>query len=258
MLSVDGICFSYRKHEVLKNISCSMNAGEVVSILGRNGSGKTTLLKTINGILKPQRGTVLVEGTPVFTMPSNEIAQTIGYVPQRSGGIRCTVFDAILLGRKPYIRWQVSSRDIEIVREIIEFMGLQEQILRDTSELSGGEFQKVLIARALAQEPKILLFDEPVNHLDIKNQIETLWHIREITNKLHIVTIIVIHDINLAMRFSDKYLLLKDGSVYAFGSREMMNEENIRAVFGIDVKITIIDKTPYVHPRINMFMCKKC
>jgi iron complex transport system ATP-binding protein len=231
-----------------------MNAGEVVSILGRNGSGKTTLLKTINRILKPHRGTVLVDGAPVFTMSNNEIAKTIGYVPQRSSGIRCTVFDAILLGRKPYIRWQVSSKDIEIVRGIIEFMGLQEHLLRDTSELSGGEFQKVLIARALAQEPKILLLDEPVNHLDIKNQIETLWHIREITNKLHIVTIIVIHDINLAMRFSDKYLFLKDGCVYAFGSREMMNEENIRQVFGIDVKITEIDSVPFINPCIKNFL----
>ncbi len=228
-----------------------MNAGDVVAILGRNGSGKTTLLKTINRILDPYRGTVLVDGSPVFTMSNNEIAKTIGYVPQRSSGIRCTVFDAILLGRKPHIKWQVTSKDIEIVREIIELMGLQQHLLRDTNELSGGEFQKVLIARALAQEPKILLLDEPVNHLDIKNQIETLWHIREITNKLHIVTIIVIHDINLSMRFSDKYLLLKDGCIYAFGGREIMNEQNIREVFGLDVKITIIDETPFVNPYIR-------
>jgi iron complex transport system ATP-binding protein len=251
MLSVDGICFSYRQHEVLKNISCSMNAGEVVSILGRNGSGKTTLLKTMNRILKPHRGTVLVEGASVFTMSNNEIAKTIGYVPQRASGIRCTVFDAILLGRKPYIRWQVSSKDIEIVRGIIEFVGLQEHILRDTTELSGGEFQKVLIARALAQEPKILLLDEPVNHLDIKNQIETLWHIRQITKKLNIVTVIVIHDINLAMRFSDQYLLLKNGCIHAFGSRVIMNEENMREVFGLDVKIAVIDKIPLVYPYIK-------
>jgi iron complex transport system ATP-binding protein len=133
-------------------------------------------------------------------------------------------------------------------------MGLQQHILRDTNELSGGEFQKVVIARALAQEPKILLLDEPVNHLDIKNQIETLLHIREITTKLHIVTIIVIHDINLSMRFSDKYLLLKDGSVYAFGSRQIINEQNIREVFGLDVKITEIDGSPFISPYIKKLL----
>jgi len=220
----------------------------VVTILGRNGSGKTTLLKTINRILKPCRGAVLVEGTPVMTMSNSDIAKTIGYVPQRSGGIRCTVFEAVLLGRKPHIRWQVSAGDLEIVREIISLMGLQENVMRDTTELSGGEFQKVLIARALAQEPKILLLDEPVNHLDIKNQIETLMHIREITDKLHIVSIIVLHDINLSLRFSDKYLLLKDGSIYAFGGREVINEQTIREVFGIDVMVSAIDDMPFVYP----------
>jgi iron complex transport system ATP-binding protein len=254
MLSVDGICFAYRKREVLKNISCNMNAGDVVAILGRNGSGKTTLLKTINRILKPSRGTVMVDGSSVFMMSNNEIARTIGYVPQRSSGIRCTVFDSILLGRKPHIKWRVTSKDIEIVRGIIDLMGLQQHLLRDTNELSGGEFQKVLIARALAQEPKILLLDEPVNHLDIKNQIETLLHLREITTKLHIVTIIVIHDINLSMRFSDKYLLLKDGSIYAFGSRQIINEQNIREVFGLDVKITEIDGSPFISPCIKKLL----
>jgi iron complex transport system ATP-binding protein len=251
MLFIDGICFAYQKREVLKDISCRMNTGNVIAILGRNGSGKTTLLKTINRILKPHRGTVLVNGAPVSVMSNNEIAKMIGYVPQRSSSVRCTVFDAVLLGRKPHIRWRVSSKDVDVVKGIIELMGLQQYLLRDTNELSGGEFQKVVIARALAQEPKILLLDEPVNHLDIKNQIETLYHIKEITTKLNIVTVIVIHDINLSMRFADKYLLLKDGLIYAFGGREVINEQNIWEVFGLDVKITMIDEIPFVNPSIR-------
>jgi iron complex transport system ATP-binding protein len=251
MLFIDGIYFAYQKREVLKNISCRMKAGNVIAVLGRNGSGKTTLLRTINRILKPCRGTVSINGAPVSMMSNNEIAKTIGYVPQRSSSVRCTVFDAVLLGRKPHIRWQVSSKDVDVVMGIIELMGLQQYLQRDTNELSGGEFQKVVIARALAQEPKILLLDEPVNHLDIKNQIETLCHIKEITTKLDIITVIVIHDINLSMRFADKYLLLKDGLVYAFGGREVIEEQNIREVFGLDVKITTIDETPFVNPSIK-------
>lgn len=249
MLRINGICFSYGKGDVLENISCNIGEGEVVAILGRNGSGKTTLLKTINRLLKPYRGTVVIGDILASTMSHKEISKIIGYVPQKSDSSRCTVFDAILLGRKPYIRWTVSERDIQIVKEMSELMGLQQQIMRNTTELSGGEFQKVIIARALAQEPKILLLDEPVNHLDIKNQIEALWHISDITKKLNIITMIVLHDLNMAMRFSDKYLLLKDGHIFAFGSQEVMNEKNIKEVFDISVHVMKINGATFLIPK---------
>lgn len=237
MIAVDGICFKYAQGDVLKDVSFQIEKGDIVSMLGVNGSGKSTLLKTLNRILKPHRGTVLIDAVDVQRMNGNLLASIIGYMPQKSNGVFCTVYEAVLLGRKPHIRWNVTEKDREKVNSILEIMGLEEFALRNTNELSGGELQKVIIARALAQEPTVLLLDEPINHLDIKNQIEVMTLIRDITKKLNIVTIVVMHDLNTALRFSDRFLMLKNGGVFAFGGREVMTPENLKEVYDINVII---------------------
>lgn len=248
MIIVDGLYFKYAQREVLKDVKFQIEKGNIVSILGVNGSGKSTLLKALNRILKPYRGTVLVDAVDVQKMSGNLLASIFGYMPQKSNGVFCTVYEAVLLGRKPHIKWNVTKKDEEKVFSVLKLMGLEDFAVRNTNELSGGELQKVIIARALAQEPSILLLDEPITHLDIKNQIDVMTVIRDITKKLNIITIVVIHDLNIALRFSDKFLLLKDGRIFASGDRSVVNTANIEDVFHLKTMIHSIKGIPIVIP----------
>ncbi|WP_423793116.1 ABC transporter ATP-binding protein [Methanocaldococcus indicus] len=237
ILSVDGVEFSYKSRKILNNIKFEVKRGEVVSILGVNGAGKSTLLKCINKILKPKKGTILIDNFDIDKLNNSELAKLVGYVPQKSEGNYMTVFDTVLLGRKPHIKWEVSERDIELTYKVLKLLDLEDYALRYTNELSGGELQKVIIARALVQEPKVLLLDEPTNNLDLKNQLEVMKIIKDVSKSKNIASIIVMHDLNLALRFSDKFIMLKDGYVYAYGGKEIITPENIKAVYGVDVII---------------------
>jgi iron complex transport system ATP-binding protein len=248
ILSVDDIEFSYKSKKILENVKFKVNRGDVVSILGVNGAGKSTLIKCINKILKPKQGTILIDNYNIDKLDNLEIAKKIGYVPQRADGNYMSVFDAVLLGRKPHIKWEISEKDIEITHKFLKLMDLEDYALRYTNELSGGELQKVVIARALVQEPHVLLLDEPTNNLDLRNQLESLKIIRDISKSQNIASIIVMHDLNLALRFSDKFIMLKDGKIFAEGGKEVINPENIEAVYGVNVIIENIKGIPVVIP----------
>ncbi|MEM2717610.1 MAG: ABC transporter ATP-binding protein, partial [Archaeoglobaceae archaeon] len=170
-----------------------------------------------------------------------EIAKKMGYVPQRGEISFLTVFDAILLGRKPHIKWEVSEKDIKIVEETIKMLKIEHLALRKLNELSGGELQLVLIARALAQQPRYLLLDEPTNNLDIKNQIEVMRLVKTAVKDKGISAIVTVHDINLALNYAEKVLVLKDGKIFAFGGRDVINGDIIRAVYGIKAEILRYD-----------------
>ncbi len=249
MIRVEKLRYSYGSREVLSNVNLIVSEGEITFILGPNGCGKTTLLKCINAILKP-KGCVYVDGENVFTLAPSEIAKKIGYVPQRSGVADMTVFDAILLGRKPYMGLKVSEEDYKIVEEVINDLNLQNLALRKLGELSGGELQKVIIARALAQKPKVLLLDEPTSNLDIKNQIEILRLVRRIVRERRISAIIATHDLSLATLFADKVVMMKNGEIFAIGGAEVINESNIKAIYGIDVKVVRTNGLALVVPSI--------
>lgn len=250
-LKINNVSFSYGEMEVLKNISFQAARCEVVAILGENGSGKTTLLKTINKLLKPKCGTVLVDSQPVSKMNRMAVARIMGYLPQQNGAVNCSVFDAVLLGRKPHLRWGVKNTDIEFVEQLLKEMQLESLAWRKTTELSGGEFQKVMISRALAQEPKILLLDEPVNHLDAKNQLDVMSIIRKITKQRKIITLVVLHDINNAIRFADRFLMLKNGCVMAQGGQEIITPHIIEQLYGLGVWVIHKDGIPLVIPKGN-------
>ena len=246
ILSVDGIEFSYPSKSVLKNIIFQVSKGEVISVLGINGAGKSTLLRCINKILKPQKGTILIDKFNLKQLDDVGIAQKMAYVPQNTISNYMTVFDTVLLGRKPYIKWEASKRDLEITSNILKLMQLEEYALRKTNELSGGELQKVIIARALVQEPKILLLDEPANNLDLKNQIEVMQIIRDISRTQNISAIVVMHDLNLTLRFSDKFIMLKDGKIFSEGDSKVINSRNIREVFDVNAYVDNYNGIPIV------------
>jgi len=246
ILSVDDVEFSYQSKSVLKNVKFKVNKGEVVSILGVNGAGKSTLLKCVNRMLKPKKGAILVDNFNLNTLNSEEIARKMAYVSQSVNGNYINVFDAVLLGRKPHIKWEVSKKDLEITSNILGLMNLEEHALRYTKELSGGELQKVVIARALVQEPQILLLDEPTNNLDLKNQMAVMKIIRDISKSQNISSIVVMHDLNLTLRFSDKFIMLKDGMIYSKGNSDVINSKNILEVYDVNAYVDNYNGIPIV------------
>ena len=239
MIEVKGLDFAYNtERSILKHIAFSGGKGECIAVLGNNGAGKSTLIKCLNRILQPQGGVVFINGDDIHKLKRQEIAKQMAYVAQKNDGGRFTVFDSVLLGRKPYIKMNPTDEDMDITRAIIEKMGLKPFELRYLDELSGGEMQKVMLARALAQQPRVLMLDEPTSNLDLKNQYEVMSVIRDIAKAEGICVIVVIHDLNLALRYCDRFLFVKDTVVYDYGGCEVMTEDNISAVYGMDVAIT--------------------
>lgn len=249
-LEIKGISFSYGGRPALDGVTFGVKEGEVVGFIGPNGSGKTTLIKCIDRILKPKAGVVLVGGGEVGKVGLKERSRLIAYVPQSAYSVfSATVFDTLLLGRRPYISWGLSQRDKEVVSQAISLMGLEEYTLRQFNELSGGERQKVLITRALVQEPEILLLDEPTSNLDLRHQIEVLNIIRWVAREKGITVLMVMHDLNLASRFSDRLILLKQGKVWDGGTpAEVLTPENMRQVYGIEVTVYRNSGHPYIIP----------
>ncbi len=248
ILKVNDIAFGYNSHAVLSQIAFEVVRGDLLAVLGPNGAGKTTLLKCINSILSPHTGTVLLDGQDVFSLNSMEIARRIGYVAQRSEASRLTAFDAILLGRRPHISWRVSKKDMAIVNSAINRLNLQPLAMRYIDQMSGGELQKVSIARALVQEPQLLLLDEPISSLDLKNQLQILRLIRQVVQGHAMAAVMTMHNVNMALRFANKYLFLKDAAVYAAGKTEDVEAETISEVYGVPVEIHVHRGHPMVIP----------
>lgn len=239
MINVSELDFSYEAgSKILKQISFDGKHGECIAVLGNNGSGKSTLIKCLNKILQPQRGSVFLNGFDLHRQKRQDIARQLAYVSQKNDCDRMTVFDCVLLGRKPYIKLSATQEDLDITEAVIERMGLKKFELRYIDELSGGELQKVMLARALAQQPQVLLLDEPTSNLDLRNQYEVLSIVRELAKSDGICVIIVIHDLNLALRFCDRFLFVKDCKVFAYGGQEAVNPDTIREVYGMDVVLS--------------------
>ncbi|MCW4044365.1 MAG: ABC transporter ATP-binding protein [Candidatus Bathyarchaeota archaeon] len=255
-LTINKLSFNYTSFPVLRDVNFAVDVGEVLGIVGPNGSGKSTLLRCINRILKTKQNTVLVDGKDISGINLKELSKIMGYVPQSSNStFPFTVFDVVLMGRKPYIHWSLGERDYAIVADTLAFLGIGELAMRHFNELSGGEQQKVIVARALSQEPQILLLDEPTSSLDIKHQLEILCILKSLAQTKNCSVILSMHDLNLASRFSDRLLMLKKGSIFAVGTPEsVLTEENIESVYGVKARVTdsVIGK-PQVTPLISEF-----
>lgn len=238
MISVEDLSFSYnRRHKVVENVSFTANKGECFAILGNNGAGKSTLLKCINGILKASAGKVMLNGDNLLDMSIADVARQVAYVQQDTSGGNLCVYDTLMLGRKPYIKWQPVNEDRDIVNNVIEQLNLNKFANRKVGQLSGGERQRVTIGRALVQQPQVLLLDEPTSNLDLGQQHYVLDLVREISQNLNICVIMVQHDLNLAMKYCDRFLFLKEGIVYKQGGKEVMTPEIISNVYKVPVSL---------------------
>lgn len=249
LLKLNGVAFSYGSVDVLKDVHMDASLGEILGILGPNASGKTTMLRCINGILTPKQGSIAIDGADITNMSRIEMSKKIGYVPQNSTQEMCTatVFEVVLMGRRPHVTWEYGARDREIAWMAIEEMGIKHISTQRFDRLSSGQTQRVLMARAIAQEVKMLLLDEPTSNLDVRYQIEVMRSVQIQVRERNIGACAVVHDLDLALRFCDKVILLNDGRILAAGpTEEVITPENIRAAYGVDSVIENI----YGRPRI--------
>lgn len=249
ILSVLDIRFLYNSHAILEGVRFDVRPGELVALCGVNGAGKSTLLRCLNGILKPRVGTVLLDGEDLRLLDPKEIARSVASVPQRGKDSDLTVFEVVLLGRLPHRRWGPTRQDALAVEKILHTMDLAALAHRRFSTLSGGEAQKVLLAKALAQGPKVLLLDEPTNHLDLKNQLDVMGLVRDVGRRESLAVVAALHDLNMALRFSDRLLFLRDGRIDTAAVPEEVTADVVRRIYGVDVQVCRIDGRPVVVPR---------
>lgn len=235
MLDISGVDLNYGAHLVLSNISLQSPRGIFLGIIGPNGSGKTTLLKAIARLVAPSRGTILIDGKEIGEYTARDLARKVGMVPQATApGFDFPVRDVVMMGRYPHIGMLGAERpaDCEVVRRAMEMTGIAHLAERSTREISGGELQRVIIARALAQEPEVLLLDEATAHLDLRHQVAILGVVRELARRITVIG--VFHDLNHAAYFCDRIVLLHDRRILAVGEpKEVLTEENIEKAFGI-------------------------
>ena len=243
MLSCENLTFRYDRSglPVLNGASFQLQQGEIGIVLGKNGSGKTTLFKNLLGINKPSGGTIRFDGENLLKLPRRERARRIAYVPQDIQFGALTVFDSILMGRVSYFGLKAGHEDYKAVEKILRDMGLESYAQRNVDELSGGERQKIAIARAMAQEPRLMVFDEPTGNLDIANEQLIIEEAKKLAREKNISILSSLHDLNQALYFGDKFFFLKNGVVKYAGGREIVTEAVIKDIYGMDVRIVEID-----------------
>lgn len=242
MIQVENLSYHYKGgRQVLKDVSFSVDDGAFLAILGNNGVGKSTMLKCFNKILTPEKGKILMDGDDLLALDRRELAQRVAFVAQSIPSTQMTVHDMVMLGRRPYMKWGVTEEDHKIVHEAMDQLGISHLRGRFLSQLSGGERQKVMLARALAQRPKVLLLDEPTSSLDIQNQYQVLKIVQDICRDNAITAVMVIHDLNLALRFCSRFLLLRQGQVYRCGDREILDRQALLDVYQVNAQVVQVN-----------------
>lgn len=247
MLKISNLSFAYKKNNnVLNDINLSLKNKSIGVVLGKNGSGKSTLFKNILGILKPNQGDIKLNDLDMINIKKDLRAKKISYVPQDITFGSLSVFDSVLLGRITYFNYIVKDEDIKIVNDIIHEMKLDKIALKNVNELSGGERQKVAIARALVQEPELIIFDEPTGNLDIYNEKLILDEAKKIVKNKNVSILISLHDLNLAYEFADEFYFIKEGKIIYQGDKEVFNEENIKETFDLNAKLINVENKKIV------------
>jgi len=237
ILRTDQLDLGYNGKMVVKGLHMSIHQGEMVGLIGPNGAGKTTVLRALAGLLKPRNGQVYYQKQSISSLRAQDRARNISLVPQREAFVwPLLVEDIVQLGRAPHRGWFLpfSSSDVSVVNRVLHLTGLSRLRKRSINKLSGGEFQRVMIARALAQEPEVLLLDEPTSNLDIHHQIHVFDLVRKLVDEKHMSVVVAIHDLALAARYCDRLVLLHKGKQCAVGTpEEVLTSENLQTVFGV-------------------------
>lgn len=249
-LSVHDLHYRYGGAEVLRGIDFEVGPGEIVCLVGPNGAGKSTVLKCLNLILKPHRGGARLDDAPISSLGRRTLARAISYVPQQAGqAMSLPVMEMVRLGRAPHRGLGSTAHDQVVVLDAIQSLQLASLAMRQYGELSGGERHRVLIARALAQQGRVMLLDEPTSDLDLRYQLETMTMLRRLARERRVGILIAIHDLALASRFADRIVMLSQGRVFAQGPwREVVTPANLEAVYGVSALTGLDCGLPYVIP----------
>ncbi|MBO7351969.1 MAG: ABC transporter ATP-binding protein [Candidatus Methanomethylophilaceae archaeon] len=239
---------SYGDNLIWEHINLTIDQPGLISILGPNGVGKSTFMYTINKILEPTSGRVLLDGKDVMEMTYKDIAKKVAYVPQASGEtFAMTVMDTVLMGRYPHSGYSVTLEDLEIAADSLQKMHMGEFAMRNFNELSAGQHQRVMIARGLAQMPELLMLDEPTSNLDIYHQLYTMKLLQELAHERNITVLVICHDLNVAAKFSDRVIMFCKGRVHSDGpAGEILTADTIKDVYGVSSDIIDVDEHPYV------------
>ncbi len=238
MLSANNVKFSYSsRHDLLRDISVALEPGSFLAILGVNGCGKSTLMQLMVDILQPQGGAIELDGVPMHSVKRRDRAKNIAFVSQHSHANRLTVYDAILMGRHPHSDDSTTEEDRKVVNDVMGKLGLKGYSLRYMDELSGGEYQKVVLARAFVQQTPILLLDEPTNNLDPANCHEVMQAVRDEVDQRSVSAAAVMHDINLSLGYCDRFMFVKDGVVESLGGPETITPERIKKIYGLEADV---------------------
>jgi iron complex transport system ATP-binding protein len=247
-LKINDLYFSYSSVPVLKDICADIGGNKLISILGPNGVGKSTLIHCINKILEPTRGSVLLDGKDVSGIKVKELAKEIGYVPYSANdSFPLSVIDTVLIGRHPHSKWGSLDNDLSIVYETLRMLGISHLAMRSFNELSAGQHQKVMLARGLVQEPRILLLDEPTSNLDVRHQLDVTKMLKRLSREREMLVIMISHDINIAAKYSDQIILMNEGTIYDVGTPDkVITEDNLRTVYGVIAEISSDDGAPHV------------
>ena len=243
MLEIKNLHFRYSRRGplVLDGVDLELKDGEIGILLGKNGSGKTTLFKTILGIQRPESGSIRFDGEDLLKMNRRERARRIAYVPQSIHFGALSVYDTVLMGRVSYFGYKAGKEDEAVVEAILRDMKLEDYAGRNVEELSGGERQKIAIARALAQEPRLLVFDEPTGNLDIANEQLILSEARRVARDKNIGILTSLHDLNQALELGDRFFFMKEGRIRHAGGAEIVTEDVIFETFDAAVRIVEIE-----------------
>ncbi|MBN1968496.1 MAG: ABC transporter ATP-binding protein [Candidatus Delongbacteria bacterium] len=253
-LKLEKICSGYGNKRIIEDIDLDINAGEIISVCGPNGTGKSTLFKTISGFLKPISGNVIIDGKNIKSHTLKEMAAIMAVVKQFLTPATITVFDYVSMGRYPYfkpLQFFRSKNDLDKTEEYINLTGISQLTEKELDEISGGERQLAQIAKALCQEPGLMLLDEPVSSLDISHQIQIMDILRKLNRKFGMTILIVLHDLNLAAEYSDRVVLMNNGKIRIFDTAEnVFKYDIIEEVYKtpVIVKESPLSKKPYVIP----------
>ncbi|KEI07474.1 ABC transporter ATP-binding protein [Clostridium botulinum] len=241
MLKISDFTIGYNEKVIVKDFNLHVKKGEMLTIIGPNGSGKSTVLKAVGRLLKPMNGVVYLDGKLLLEMSNKEISKEMACLSQHNSAPKdMTIRKIVSFGRNPHKNWfeSLNKKDEDIITWAIEKTNLTHMENKNISDISGGERQRAWIAMALAQNPKVLLLDEPTTYLDINNQIEILELVKELNKKLNLTVVMVLHDLNQAAKYSTEVLVLKDGTIKAQGKPEkILDKELIRSVYNVDMDI---------------------
>ena len=250
-INIRELEFSYTNEKTLNGVSGDLEKGEFISIIGPNGTGKSTLIKCINGILKAQKGLLSINDVNIEAMTQNDIARVISYVPQSTSSLfNLSVFDMVLLGRRPHATWRSSKVDRLKALKAMKTLDIESLAMKSFNELSGGQKQKVVIARAIAQETKIIVLDEPISNLDIKHQIEVMEILKSLVDNTGVTAISVVHDLNIAIKYSNKIMVMHKGKAVAIGDPKIvLTKEMIASVYGVEVTCSNVEDNLVIIPQ---------